>query len=102
MLLYNQVKGNKIKTNKEGENNMKNVMVAIQETETRCRDYVVIDCDIATGKAYAYNPEVGCKVITPYKDRNAFQTKYINENPYPWMVNFDTSKIEIPENWMES
>lgn len=81
---------------------MKNIMVAIQETETRCRYYVAIDCDIATGKAYAYNPEVGCKVITPYKDRNAFQTKYINEHPYPWMVDFDASKIEIPENWMES
>ena len=77
-------------------------MVAIQETETRVRYYVTIDCDIATGKAYAYNPEVGYKVITPYKDRNAFETRQVNENPFPWMIEFDASKIEVPENWMNA
>ena len=79
---------------------MKNIMVAIQETETRVRYYVAIDCDIATGKAYAYNPEVGCRVITPYKDRNAFETRRVNESPFPWMTEFDPSTISIPENWM--
>ena len=79
---------------------MKNTMIAIQETATRSTYYVVIDSDIATGKAYAYNPDYGFRVITPYKDRNPFETRRINQNPYPWMIEFDISKVKIPENWM--
>lgn len=74
--------------------------VAIQETETRVRYYISIDTDIATGKCLAYNPETGVKVITPYKDRNAFETKRVNENPFPWMLEIDTNNFKIPENWM--
>ena len=80
---------------------MKNIVVAIQETESRCRYYVAIESDIETGKVYAYNPEVGFKVITPYKDRNAIQSQYIKEHPYQWMIDFDTSKVSVPENWMK-
>lgn len=79
---------------------MKNVMVAIKETETRSRYYVAIDSDITTGKCYAYNPETGYKVITPYKDRDAFETVRINRNPYQWMIDFDVTKVNVPENWM--
>lgn len=79
---------------------MKNHVVAIKETETSSRFYVAIDSDIATGKCYAYNPEVGFKVITPYKDRDAFATNYIRKNPFQWMIDFDASKVNIPENWM--
>lgn len=79
----------------------KNIMVAIQETETRVRYYVAIDSDIATGKCLAYNPETGCKIITPYKERNAFQTVYINKHPFDWMINLNTEEIEIPEEWIK-
>lgn len=81
---------------------MKNTFVAIKETDSRCRFYAVIDSDIATGKAYAFNPEIGCTVITPYKDRDVFQTRYINEHPYPWMNEFNPNKFEVPENWMNA
>lgn len=80
---------------------MKNTMIAIYENEKTTSYNVVIDCDIATGKAYVYNPTDGYRVVTPYKDRNPFETKRINEAPYPWMVEFDASKIEIPENWID-
>lgn len=79
---------------------MKNTLIAIHENTTLTRYYVAIDSDIATGKCYAYNPEVGYKVITPYKDCNAFETARIRKNPYPWMVEFDPSIAEVPENWM--
>lgn len=79
---------------------MKNIVVAINETETITRFYVAIESDIATGKCLAYNPEVGLKVITPYKDRNAFATMQIRKNPYPWMIDFDTNAVNVPENWM--
>ena len=79
---------------------MMNLVIAIKETETRTRFYVAIESDIATGKCYAYNPEVGFKVITPYKDRDAFQTLQIRKNPYQWMIDFDASNVNVPENWM--
>lgn len=79
---------------------MKNTLVAIQETETKARYYIAVESDIATGKCYAYNPEVGFRVITPYKDRNAFETKRINDHPFPWMLEFDASSVEVPEKWM--
>lgn len=78
---------------------MKNIVVAIKETETRSRYYVAIESDIETGKVYAYNPEVGFKVITPYKDRDAFQTEYIRKHPFVWMENFNTNEVNVPENW---
>lgn len=79
---------------------MKNVMVAIKETETRSRFYVIIDSDIESGKCLAYNPETGVRVVEPFKDREAFQTDYINKHPYEWMVAFNTETVKIPENWM--
>ena len=79
----------------------KNVMVAISETETRSRFYVVIDSDIATGKCLAYNPETGTKVIVPHRDRDTIATTYINKHPFEWMVTFNPETVEIPENWMK-
>lgn len=79
---------------------MKNLVIAINE-ENATRYYVIMDSDIETGKAYAYNPEVGCKVIAPYKTRNAFQSNYIKQHPFQWMIDFDTSSVEIPNNWMK-
>lgn len=78
---------------------MKNFVIAIRETETRCRYYVVIESDITTGKAYAYNPEIGCRVITPYKDRDAMQTAHIRNAPYDWMLNFDAETVSVPTDW---
>lgn len=80
---------------------MKNLVIAIRETETRCRYYVVVESDITTGKCYAYNPKIGFKVITPYKDRDPFRTEYIRADPFQWMVDFDVSKVNVPKNWME-
>lgn len=79
---------------------MKNVMVAIRETETRTIYYVAIESDIETGKCLAYNPETGLKVITPYKDRDAFQTNYINKHPYDWMTEFDAKSVKVDPDWM--
>ena len=80
---------------------MKNLVIAIREAEARSRFYVIIESDIETGKAYAYNPEKGYTVITAYKDRDVFATDYIRKNPFDWMVSFDSSKVKIPENWMK-
>ena len=82
------------------ENKMKNTVVAIKENETKTRNYIVIDSDIETGKCYAYNPEVGFKVITPHKDRDAFMTANIRRNPFQWMIDFDANKVTVPSNWM--
>lgn len=78
---------------------MKNLVIAIRETETRCRYYVVIESDITTGKAYAYNPEIGYNVITPYKDRDALQTAYIRQHPFDWMLKFDCQAVDVPTDW---
>lgn len=80
---------------------MKNSVIAIRETETRSRFYVVLDTDIATGKAYVYNPDTGFTTVTPYKDKDAFKTRYIRENPYPWMTAFNAAAVTIPANWAE-
>lgn len=81
---------------------MKNIAVAINEGTNKVRHYVAIEADIATGKCLAYNPETGVTVITPYKDRNAYWTKYLNEHPYKWMEEFNPNEIEITENWMHN
>ena len=81
---------------------MKNQVVAIKEAKTRTRFYVVISSDIATGKSLVYNPETGLNVVTPYKDRDAFATKQINNFPYDWMIEFNVDSVKIPENWMNS
>lgn len=81
---------------------MKNTMVAIRETETKTRYYVAIVSDIATGKCLAYNPETGVKVITPYRDRDAFQTKYINQHPFDWMIEFNPESVEVNPDWMNN
>lgn len=79
---------------------MKNIVVAIREGDTTCRFYVVIDTDIATGKAYVYNPETGYTVVNTL-DRDVFTTNYIRKHPFEWMIEFNPTEVEAPENWVE-
>ena len=63
----------------------KNTYVAVRTGNgNETRNYLIIDTDIATGDAKAWSPETGYTTVN-VRDRDAFQTEYINAHPYDWM-----------------
>lgn len=75
------------------------VVTAIRENDTT-RYYVCLESDIETGRCYAYNPETGYKVITPWRDRDTFAERALRGCFYPWMVEINQRHAAPPADWM--